>query len=52
MLTKGQVRVVPADDVPAQRAFVHRVFGVAAYRGDALRQLAYGQSTQQIQPVH
>jgi IS6 family transposase len=30
MLTKGQVRVVPANDVPAQRAFVHRVFGVAA----------------------
>jgi len=30
MLTKGQVRVVPANDLPAQRAFVHRVFGVAA----------------------
>jgi IS6 family transposase len=30
MLAKGQVRVVPADDVPAQRAFVHRVFGLAA----------------------
>ena len=30
MLAKGQVRVVPADDGPAQRAFVHRVFGVAA----------------------
>jgi transposase, IS6 family len=30
MLTKGQVRVVPADDLPAQRTFVHRVFGVAA----------------------
>ncbi|HET6518618.1 MAG TPA: DDE-type integrase/transposase/recombinase, partial [Geminicoccaceae bacterium] len=29
MLTKGQVRAVPADDLPAQRAFVHRVFGVA-----------------------
>jgi hypothetical protein len=26
MLAKGQVRVVPANDVPAQRAFVHRVF--------------------------
>jgi hypothetical protein len=24
------VRVVPTDDLPAQRAFVHRVFGVAA----------------------
>ena len=30
MLAKGQVRVAPANDVPAQRAFVHRVFGVAA----------------------
>ncbi len=30
MLSKGQVRVVPANDMPAQRAFVHRVFGVAA----------------------
>jgi transposase, IS6 family len=30
MLTKGQVCAVPANDMPAQRAFVHRVFGVAA----------------------
>jgi IS6 family transposase len=30
MLAKGQVRAVPANDVPAQRAFVHRVFGLAA----------------------
>jgi len=30
MLAKGQVRAVPANDVPAQRAFVHQVFGVAA----------------------
>jgi transposase, IS6 family len=30
MLTKGQVRAVPANDVPAQCAFVHRVFGLAA----------------------
>jgi hypothetical protein len=30
MLAKGQVRIVPADDVPAQLAFVHRVFGLAA----------------------
>jgi transposase-like protein len=30
MLAKGQVRVVPANDLPAQRAFVHRVFGLAA----------------------
>jgi transposase, IS6 family len=30
LVAKGQVRLVPADDVPAQRAFVHRVFGVAA----------------------
>ena len=30
MLTKGQGRAVPGDDLPAQRAFVHRVFGVAA----------------------
>jgi hypothetical protein len=26
----GEVRAVPANDVPAQRAFVHQVFGVAA----------------------
>jgi transposase, IS6 family len=30
MLTKGQVRAVPANDLPGQRAFVHRVFGLAA----------------------
>jgi hypothetical protein len=30
MLAKGQVRAVPTDDVPAQRAFVYQVFGVAA----------------------
>ncbi len=30
MLTKGQVRAVPGDDLPAQQAFVHRVFGLAA----------------------
>jgi hypothetical protein len=30
MLVKGQVRAVPANDMPAQRAFVHQVFGVAA----------------------
>jgi hypothetical protein len=30
MLAKGQVRGVPATDRPAQRAFVHRVFGLAA----------------------
>ena len=30
MLTKGQVRTVPVNDMPAQRAFVHRVFGLAA----------------------
>ncbi len=30
MLVKGQVRAVPADDIPAQRAFVHQVFGLAA----------------------
>jgi transposase, IS6 family len=30
MLAKGQVRAAPANDVPAQRAFVHRVFGLAA----------------------
>jgi IS6 family transposase len=30
MLTKGQVRVVPGNDISAQRAFVHRVFGLAA----------------------
>ena len=30
MLAKCQVRVVPANDVPAQRSFVNRVFGLAA----------------------
>jgi transposase-like protein len=30
MPAKGQVRAVPADDLPAQRAFVHQVFGLAA----------------------
>jgi transposase, IS6 family len=30
MLAKGQVRAVPANDMPAQREFVHRVFGLAA----------------------
>src|SRR3712207_1821882 len=30
MLSKGQVRALPAKDIPAQRAFVHRVFGLAA----------------------
>ncbi len=30
MLAKGQVRAVPANDLPAQRAFVHQVFGLAA----------------------
>ena len=30
MLTKGQVCAAPANDMPAQRIFVHRVFGLAA----------------------
>ncbi len=30
MLTKGQVRAAPANDISAQRAFVHQVFGLAA----------------------
>ena len=30
MLAKGQVRAVPGDDMPAQRAFVHEIFGLAA----------------------
>ena len=29
MLAKGQVRAMPATDLPAQRAFVYRVFGLA-----------------------
>ena len=29
MLAKGQVRAVPANDMPAQRALVHQVFGLA-----------------------
>ena len=30
MLSKGQVRAVPANDIRAQRAFVHQIFGLAA----------------------
>ena len=30
MLAKGRVRAVPANDMSAQRAFVHRAFGLAA----------------------
>ena len=30
MLTKGQVRAVPSNDMPAQRSFVHQIFGLAA----------------------
>jgi IS6 family transposase len=30
MLAKGQVRAVPTNDMSAQRAFVHRIFGLAA----------------------
>ena len=30
MLAKGQVRAVPRDDMPAQRAFVQQIFGLAA----------------------
>ncbi len=30
MLSKGQVRAVPGNDMPAQRAFIHQIFGVAA----------------------
>ena len=30
MLAKGQVCAAPANDLPAQRAFVHQVFGLAA----------------------
>ena len=30
MLTKGQVRVVPANDLPAQQAFVAGLFGLVA----------------------
>jgi hypothetical protein len=30
MLGKGQVRAVPANDLPAQRAFVHQIFGITA----------------------
>ena len=29
MLAKGQVRAVPANDMPAQRALVHQAFGLA-----------------------
>ena len=30
MLSKGQVRAVPANDISAQRIFVHQVFGLTA----------------------
>ena len=30
MLAKGQVRAVPANDISAQRAFVHQIFGLVA----------------------
>jgi transposase, IS6 family len=30
MLSKGQVRAAPANDIPAQRAFVHQLFALAA----------------------
>ena len=30
MLAKGQVRAAPADDISAQRAFIHQIFGLAA----------------------
>ena len=29
MLAKGQVRAVPGNDMPTQRAFVHQLFGLA-----------------------
>ena len=30
MLAKGQVSAAPGNDLPAQRVFVHQVFGLAA----------------------
>src|SRR4051794_3451164 len=30
MLVKGQVRAVPGGDMPAQRSFVHQIFGLVA----------------------
>ena len=30
MLTKGQVHAAPRNDMPAQRACVHQLFGLAA----------------------
>jgi transposase, IS6 family len=30
MLAKGQVRAMPANDISAQRAFIHQIFGLAA----------------------
>jgi transposase, IS6 family len=30
MLGKSQVRAAPANDLPAQRVFVHQIFGLAA----------------------
>jgi hypothetical protein len=49
MLSKDQVRAVPRTDLPAQRAFVHQVFGVARPdQSRAVRQRAYSRPTQQI----
>ncbi len=48
MLAKGQVRAVLGNDLPAQRAFVHRVLGIAASSEKAGPELAHCQLTQQI----
>jgi hypothetical protein len=46
MLAKGQVRAVPANDMPAQRAFVHQTFGPAAWPEGSGPTLASNQPTQ------
>jgi DDE domain len=46
MLTKGQVRAAPVNDIAAQRAFLHQVFGLAARSKERGSEFAYRQSTQ------
>jgi hypothetical protein len=48
MLTKGQVRGVPANHMPTQWAFVHQVFGLAARVAQHRAKLDLYVATQQL----
>jgi IS6 family transposase len=50
MLAKGQVRAAPANERPAQRAFVHRVFGLAARTARHRAKFDLHPSTRQNRP--